>query len=198
MNTLSAPVASLRASFSFAAIRRIVLIGFMGAGKSTLGRLLAAELGWGFVDTDREVERQHGCSIARMFAEEGEAAFRKRESLAVARALGQRQVVIALGGGAPEVLTNRLLLEQTEGTAVVYLQAPFEVLFDRCVLQEGASVRPVLLDAAGAADRFRLRAPFYQRSASHVIRTGDLTPETTVERVLSALCERQEAKSASR
>ena len=167
------------------ATQRVVLIGYMGAGKSTLGRLLAAELGWDFVDTDTEVETRHGRTISRMFAEEGEEAFRRRESLALARALGRRKVVIAVGGGAPEILTNRLLLEQTAGTAVVYLEAAFDILFDRCVLQEGASVRPVLLNPEAAAERFRVRAPMYQRCAKHRIKTGNLTTEQTVTQLLA-------------
>lgn len=170
--------------------QRIVLIGFMGAGKTTVGCLLAAELGWEFVDTDHDVETKHGCTVAEMFAIDGEAIFRRRESAALARALGRRRVVIGVGGGAPETLTNRLLLEQTPDTAVVFLDAPFEVLFDRCVLQEGAAVRPVLLDAAAAAERFRQRNPFYRRCAQLHVQTGTLEPQATATRVLEQLLQR--------
>jgi shikimate kinase len=166
---------------------RIVLTGFMGAGKSTVGRLLAAQLGWIFIDIDAEVELKYGMSIADMFAVEGEEVFRRRESAAIARALGKKEVVIALGGGAPEILTNRLLLEQTTNTAAIFLDAPFEVLFDRCVLQEGAAVRPVLMDAAGAAARFHLRAPFYRRCAKHHIETAEQVPHQTAAAILEAL-----------
>lgn len=166
---------------------RIVLTGFMGAGKSTVGRMLAAQLGWRFIDIDAEVEQKYGTTIAAMFAAEGEEVFRRRESAAIARALGQQQAVIALGGGAPEILTNRLLLEQTANTAAVFLDAPFEVLFDRCVLQEGAAVRPVLMDAAAAAARFHLRTPFYRRCAQHCISTADQNPLQTAAAVLEAI-----------
>jgi len=166
---------------------RIVLIGFMGAGKSTIGRILAQRLGWQFVDVDAEVEQRYGTSIAEIFAAHGEAEFRRRESVAIARALGQKQTVIALGGGAPEELTNRLLLEQTPETRVVFLDAPFPVLFDRCVLQENAAVRPNLLDAEAAAERFRRRAPHYHRTANHRVETEQLSPEQTVERILERL-----------
>lgn len=164
---------------------RIVLIGFMGAGKSTVGHMLAARLGWQFIDTDACVEQRHGCAVADMFAFKGEAAFRQRESAELARALGRQQSVIAIGGGAPEILTNRLLLEQTPGTVVIFLDAPFPVLFDRCVLQEGAAVRPVLLDAVAAQQRFETRAPFYRRCAHHSLQTESLVPEETVTRVLA-------------
>ena len=165
-------------------VHRIVLTGFMGAGKSTVGRMLAAALQWEFEDVDAAVEARAGVTIAEIFATRGEAAFRRQESLAMARALGRERVVIALGGGAPEILTNRLLLEQTEKTAVVFLDAPFEVLFDRCVLQEGAAVRPVLMDAAAAAERFRQRAPHYRRCASHHVLTAEQAPVETVREVL--------------
>ena len=167
--------------------QRIVLTGFMGAGKSTVGRMLAAELGWRFIDVDAEVELRYDMTIADMFAVEGEEVFRRRESAAIARALGAKHVVIALGGGAPEILTNRLLLEQTANTAAVFLDAPFEVLFDRCVLQEGAAVRPVLMDAKAAAARFHLRAPFYRRCAQHHIATADQVPHETAAAILKVL-----------
>ena len=166
---------------------RIVLTGFMGAGKSTVGRLLARDLGWRFIDIDAEVEARHGRTVAAIFAEQGEDVFRRLESAAIARALGQKHAVIALGGGAPEILTNRLLLEQTARTAAVFLDAPFEVLFDRCVLQEGAAVRPVLLDAAAAAARFELRMPFYRRCAQHRIATAHQSPRETAAAILMAL-----------
>ena len=166
---------------------RLVLIGFMGAGKSTVGRLLAATLGWRFVDTDTEIQKKHGCTVAEMFAEHGEGHFRNRGSVALARALGQTGVVIAVGGGAPEILTNRLLLEQTSGTVVVFLDAPFDVLFDRCVLQEGAEIRPVLLDPLAAAERYGLRLPFYRRSAKLCIPTAGQRPEETAKHVLELI-----------
>ncbi len=167
--------------------RRIVLTGFMGAGKSTVGILLAEALGWNFADIDAEVEQRAGCTVADIFTAEGEVAFRRLESAAIARALGTDHTVIALGGGAPEILTNRLLLEQTTATAVIFLDAPFEVLFDRCVLQEGAAVRPVLMDPVAAAARFRQRAPHYRRSAKHHVATAEQTPEETVAAILALL-----------
>lgn len=168
-------------------VERIVLTGFMGAGKSTVGRMLANSLGWDFVDVDSMVEEKAGSSIADIFALQGEAAFRRKESSAIARALGMRHTVIALGGGAPEEVTNRLLLEQTPDTAVVFLDAPFAVLFDRCVLQEGAAVRPNLTDPQAAADRFRRRTPHYVRCAQHRILTEDLSAQETAEAILERL-----------
>src|SRR5271163_4243143 len=168
-----------------ASLRRLVLTGFMGAGKTTVGRLLAAQLGWSFLDLDAHLEARAGVSVPEIFALHGETHFRSLESSALASALGRSQVVLALGGGTPEILTNRLLLELSSATATVFLDAPFPTLFDRCVLQEIA--RPVLADPALAEARFRERQPLYRRLARHTVDTANLTPEDAVQELLSAL-----------
>ncbi len=166
-------------------IRRIVLTGFMGAGKTTVGKLLAAQLGWEFLDLDAHLEARANTTIPEIFAQHGEAKFRRLESNALASALGHSQTVLALGGGTPEQLTNRLLLEQTPGTVIVFLDAPFPTLFDRCVLQD--VTRPVLADPAQAEQRFAQRTPLYRRLAHHTLATADQTPEATAASLLEAL-----------
>ncbi|HWZ52665.1 MAG TPA: shikimate kinase [Granulicella sp.] len=168
-----------------ASLRRLVLAGFMGAGKTTVGRLLAARLGWTFLDLDAHLEERAGLRVPEIFARHGEAHFRRLESSALASALGRSQIVLALGGGTPETLTNRLLLEQTPGTTTLFLDAPFPTLFDRCVLQE--IDRPVLADPALAEARFRARQPLYRRLARHTVDTANLTPEQTVQQFLTVL-----------
>ncbi|MBS1814382.1 MAG: shikimate kinase [Acidobacteria bacterium] len=168
-------------------IRRIILTGFMGAGKSTVGRRLAAELGWKFLDVDAALEETYNCTIASLFEQHGEEGFRRFESSAIVRALGSDHVVVALGGGAPEILTNRLLLEQTPGSFVVFLDAPFGELFDRCMLQPDAAIRPVLANPEAAAKRFEQRLPFYKRVARLTLETSGRTPEQTVEQLLSEM-----------
>jgi shikimate kinase len=168
-----------------ATLRRLVLTGFMGAGKSTIGRLLAERLGWTFLDLDAHLEFRAGLSVPEIFARHGEAHFRRLESTALASALGRSNIVLALGGGTPEILTNRLLLEQTPATTTVFLDAPFPTLFDRCVLQEIA--RPVLADPVLAEARFRERQPLYRRLARHTVETANLTPEETTQELLSIL-----------
>jgi shikimate kinase len=169
------------------AVDRVVLTGFMGSGKSTIGPVLAELLSWRFLDLDSEIERRDGRSVARIFAESGEPHFRKLESAALATLLGRRRVVLALGGGAPEELGNRLLLEQTPRTAVVYLAAPFEALVTRCLQQPGAAERPVLADFSAAERRFKARRRLYERIAAHTVETTQLSVEQTATLVLKCL-----------
>jgi shikimate kinase len=166
-------------------LRRLVLTGFMGAGKSTTGRLLADRLNWTFLDLDAHLESRTGATIPQLFERHGEAHFRRLESSALASALGHNHTVLALGGGTPEELTNRLLLEQTPATFTIFLDAPFPTLFDRCMLQEIA--RPVLADPTAAQLRFQKRHPLYHRLANLTIATADLTASQTVDSILFAL-----------
>jgi shikimate kinase len=166
-------------------LRRLVLTGFMGAGKSTIGRLLARRLGWTFLDLDAHLEQRTGATIPQLFERHGETVFRRLESTALASALGQSNTVLALGGGTPEGLTNRLLLEQTPATFTIFLDAPFPVLFDRCMLQEIA--RPVLADPDAAQLRFANRHPLYLRLAHLTLDTAALTSEETVDALIAAL-----------
>jgi shikimate kinase len=176
-------------------LRRIVLTGFMGAGKTTIGRLLADRLGWEFLDLDAYVESRTGLSVPSLFAIHGEPRFRQLESSALASALGRGNLVLALGGGAPEVLTNRLLLEQTPATSTIFLDAPFPALFDRCMIQalnSGTPVtpeqaRPLLADPAAAEARFLTRHPIYRRLARLTISTADQTPDQTASSLMERL-----------
>lgn len=176
-------------------LRRIVLTGFMGAGKSTVGRLLATEMHWDFLDLDAHLEARTSATIPEIFERHGEPHFRRLESSALASALRQTQLVLALGGGAPETLTNRLLLEQTPGTLTIFLDAPFATLFDRCMLQalnpgSGAdhdTDRPNLRDPDAAQARFNLRHPLYRRMARITVGTAGLSPEGTVSVLLEAV-----------
>jgi shikimate kinase len=177
-----------------ASLQRIVLTGFMGSGKTTIGSLLAERLGWRFLDLDREIEARDGRTVPQIFAASGdkggEAHFRRLESATLASLLGQRHVVIALGGGAPEELGNRLLLEQTPHTAVVYLSASFDTLVARCTEQAAdptATARPNLADLAHAERRFHLRRPHYERIAAHTVETAELTLDQTADTILARL-----------
>jgi shikimate kinase len=166
-------------------IRRIVLTGFMGAGKSTVGKMLAERLGWSFLDLDAHIEDRAGVTIPEIFSNHGEPHFRRLESTALVSALGRPNTVLALGGGAPEEITNRLLIEQTPATFAIFLDAPFPTLFDRCMLQEIG--RPVLADPTAAALRFARRRPFYSRMSRVTVETSTQTPGQTVDAIIAAL-----------
>ena len=157
-------------------LRRIVLTGFMGAGKTSVGRMLAQSLGWEFLDLDAHLESRAGKTIPELFTQHGEEHFRRLESSALANALRRTNTVLALGGGTPETLTNRLLLEQTPGTTIIFLDAPFPVLFDRCMLEGFAApehLRPVLNPPAEAEARFHARQPIYRRLANLTVETTE-------------------------
>lgn len=166
--------------------RTIWLVGMMGAGKSRVGPALARRLGCRFVDSDAEVEREAGCSVAELFAREGEAGFRRRERRAIEAWAGQGAVV-ALGGGAVAQPGAREVLEQA-GT-LVYLRARPETLLARLGAAEG---RPLLAGTDRDARLARLRALLVERAphyeaASVVVDTDELGPEAVLERVADAL-----------
>jgi shikimate kinase len=154
--------------------KRIVLTGFMGAGKSALGPLVAQHLGWKFLDLDDEIVRAEQKSIAEIFDSGGEAHFRELEQRTLVNALKLERVVLALGGGTLETEANRQLLQKDQGTLLLYLAAPLEVLIARCEQQQmerKAVRRPILEKGAELMERFQRRRPLYE--------LADWTLETT-------------------
>ena len=168
---------------SAAKVRRIVLAGFMGSGKSTVGRRLGRRLGWQFLDVDEVIEAEAGCTIAELFARHGEVAFREREQATVARLAAGDGLVLALGGGAIERAETRELLLTAPGTLLVHLEVTLETTLARCRGTE--HVRPVLADSANLASRYERRLPLY-RNAHVSIATDALTPDEVVEAVVQA------------
>lgn len=178
-------------------IRRIVLTGFMGAGKSTIGPLLATSLGWQFRDADAVVEAQEGTTVAQIFAQRGEAAFRTLEAEAIREQIQSDGLVLALGGGAMEAASTRELLESATKTCVVFLDAPLDTLVARCIAQPGAAERPVLADREGLLQRFESRLPHY-RKAHLTVLTAGLAPGVVVERILEAMEAHRMTNAATR
>lgn len=164
--------------------RPIVLVGLMGAGKSTVGRRLARRLGLDFVDTDAAIEDAAGLSAAEMFERYGEADFRDGERRLVARLVDGRVKVIATGGGAfVDPRTRRLLNERA---ITVWLDAPVEVLADRTARRD---TRPLLRngDPKGTLERLASeRGPFYAEAHLH-IRSGNGAHGEVVEKIVAAL-----------
>lgn len=166
---------------------RIVLTGFMGAGKSTVGPRLAGKLGWTFVDLDDEIVRAERKSIAAIFETSGESEFRRLEHRALVKALERTGMVLALGGGAVEAAANRQLLATDRRAWLLYLEAPLEVLVARCGEQRQAipeaARRPVLEKAAELTERFLRRKPLYE-SAHWTVPTAERDPDEIVRLIL--------------
>jgi len=161
--------------------RRIVLTGFMGSGKSTVGPLLAARLGWGFRDVDEVIESEAGVTIADLFVRHGEADFRDREFATITRLAEGDAIVIALGGGAIERDETRTLLLSNPGTLLVHLEVELATTLARCRGTE--NTRPVLADQSNLRNRYERRMPLY-RTAHVSIPVDSLTPEQAVEAIL--------------
>jgi shikimate kinase len=162
----------------------VVLIGLMGAGKSSVGRRLARRLALPFVDADDEIERAAGCSIAELFERFGEASFREGERRVIARLLAGERKVLATGGGAfMDPLTRERVGRQ--GLSI-WLRADLEVLVRRTTGREG---RP-LLKTGDPRETLALlmmkRYPVYAM-ADMVVDTADEPVETTVATILAAL-----------
>jgi shikimate kinase len=166
-----------------APVRRIVLTGFMGSGKSTVGPLVAARLGWRFIDADNVIEAEAGSRIAEIFARNGEAAFRDLEHATIRQLASKDRLVLALGGGAIERAETRELLLAGEGTLLVHLEVALETTLARCGGTE--EERPVLADRANLESRYARRLPLYR--LAHVSVTADaFTPEEVADAVVRA------------
>lgn len=143
-------------------MRCVVLIGFMGAGKTTVGRALAKSLRWNFLDLDDVIEQREQKSVAEIFASSGEPAFRRMESAALAASLQDRQagsdLILALGGGAFVQKQNRDALISA-GAITVLLEAPVEELRRRC--QAEHRVRPLAQQDARFNELFAIRRADY-------------------------------------
>jgi len=161
---------------------RVALIGFMGAGKSTIGRQLAARLGYAFVDVDQRIEARSGRTIRAIFAESGEEAFRRLASQTLAELATRRRVVIASGGGAPARPENRGFFLTA---ATFYLEISFEEFLRRTA---SSPVRP--LRSSRSADELRAlferRQPVY-RELGKPVRSEGRSPREIVEEILELL-----------
>jgi shikimate kinase len=160
----------------------IYLAGFMGCGKTTVGRLLAYELGWNFVDLDEQIEAAEGCSIFEIFESRGEPAFRSLEQTAIEKQVHEVQCgrarVVALGGGAYARPENAELLA-TAGL-VVWLDAPFELIAQRVA---GYSHRPLAKDPGNFRALYEARRAAYSKADFRVEVAGD-DARATVAKIL--------------
>ena len=162
----------------------ILMTGFMGAGKTTIGRELARRLELPFADFDAEIEAAAGRSIAAIFAESGEAAFRELERDTARRVLGGTESrVVAAGGGFPEREENRAIVRETN-TLVLHIASDFETMWERIA---GDPVRPLARDREKAAALHARREPLYRDFCDFSVATSNATPPTqTVPRLATA------------
>jgi len=171
---------------------KVLLIGMMGVGKTTTGRLLAERLNCPYLDSDAQVEQKVGRTVPEIWKEDGEAAFRREESLVLAAACEEPgAAVIAVAGGAVLDLENRALIRRAG--FVVWLRAEVMTLVTRVGTGAG---RPLLEGGkAEALDRlFREREPVYAELADQVFDVDRIAPPEVVDRIVEAL---QHAGSAS-
>lgn len=167
----------------------IFLVGPMGAGKSTIGRLLAQELGFEFVDSDQYVEDTTGVSIPYIFEVEGEDGFRDREAKAIALLTTQPQVVLATGGGAILREENRMQLMQNG--IVIYLNVSPEAQFERVRFD---SQRPLLQndDPKGVLEKlYEFRHPLYLSSANYIVFSDNIPPKLVVGGIIESIVQRK-------
>lgn len=153
-------------------MKNVVLIGFMGTGKTSVGRLLAARLGCAFHDLDKKIEECCGMSIPAMFAQHGEPYFRAREKEAVRAAAERTNLVIATGGGTVKDAENVALLRQNG--VLVALTADVDTILQRT---RARGARPVL-DSADAGDR-RAAVVRLLEERCHLYESADITVDTS-------------------
>jgi len=167
-------------------LARVVLTGFMGAGKSTVGRSLAERVGWSFLDVDDHIETSTGVTAKVLFDTLGERGFRQLESDVLASSLRGSQTVIALGGAAIDMAANQTLLANRPHTLVVFLDAPFVTLMERCKEQErtgSATYRPLLHKPDIALARFSVRKSLYAAHAHMTVDVSEESPDEVVQEI---------------
>ena len=161
----------------------IYVVGFMGSGKSTIGRLLAHRLGWSFFDMDHEIEAAEGSSIRDIFEARGEPEFRRIEAAILEQHISWieqgRPSVLALGGGAFAGEGNRALLADRGIT--IWLDCPFEIVERRAAR---TAHRPLSRDPVRFAALYRERVESYRLADIHIAITGD-DPDPAVEAILA-------------
>ncbi len=171
--------------------RVVCLTGFMGSGKSTVGRMLAAQLAWRFADLDAEIERESGLSISQIFAQKGETVFRDIEHECLARLLGSAaarntRLILALGGGTSAQPRNAALIREfgavrgAAGSVVIWLDCATEELLQRCVLMGD---RPLFRDEASFRKLYEERLPYYRQADYRVESGGE--PMRVIEQILA-------------
>lgn len=166
-------------------MRNVILVGPMGSGKSTIGRLLAKELRLAFKDSDKEIEQRTGADIPWIFDVEGEVGFREREQAMIGELCADDGIVLATGGGAVLRPENRVALRA--GGRIVYLHASVAQQLERTSRDRN---RPLLRSADPGrvlSDLMLVRDPLYREIADLVVETDERPPRMVVEEILDRL-----------
>ncbi len=154
----------------------LILVGMMGSGKTTIGRVLARHLGKAFVDSDDEIQNRTGVTISHIFDIEGEAGFRQRETSAIYDLIWRDNMVLATGGGAVLEERNREMLRQNG--IVIYLRASVHDLWQRMRHDRSRPLLQTENPHAKLTELYHQRDPLYQQVADIVIRSGKQSAHT--------------------
>lgn len=166
-------------------MHNLILVGPMGAGKSTIGRLLAKELRIPFKDSDKEIEHRTGADIPWIFDVEGEPGFREREQAMIAELCALDGVVIATGGGAVLRETNRAILKA--GGQVIYLFTSIEQQLGRTSRDRNRPLLQTSNPEKVLVDLMSVRDPLYREIADLIIETDERPPRIVVQEILEQL-----------
>ena len=171
-------------------MRKIILLGYMGCGKSTIAKILSKVIGVPYVDLDKKIEEKTNLSINQIFETQGEIYFRKLEHKVFTELLNApQQLIIGLGGGTPCYTNNHELLKG-DNVVSVYLKASIDTLFDR--LQFNKSKRPLIADKSEEEmkefiAKHLFDRSFYYNHAQHILIVDDSTIDQTVSDIITIL-----------
>lgn len=164
--------------------KNIFLLGFMGAGKSTVGTILAEKIGYSYRDADKFIETRAGATITQIFADHGEKYFRDLESESMEFLSTQQGQVIATGGGV--IQRDRNWDAMKSGGITIYLQAPIEVIWERIKDSKDRPLLQVENPLETASDLLKKRTPLYEK-ADLVVDTSELSLEEVAEEIIRTI-----------
>ena len=174
--------------------RSVFLVGMMGAGKTTVGRMLARGLGFEFVDADRELEARSGALVATIFSVEGEEGFRRREAALLDELTRRPGIVLATGGGA--VLNAETRRRLKERGLVVYLRATGEEIYRRTRNDRSRPLLQTVDPRARIDELLEQRQPLYEETAHLTFQSASANPRRLVRRLLEEPAVRRLAQAA--
>jgi shikimate kinase len=171
-------------------MEKIILIGYMGSGKSTIAKLLSKSINYEFLDLDEIIEKEQNASVSRIFEQKGEVFFRKLEHQVLKRILLlENNMILSLGGGTPCFANNQELLNQ-EGITTIYLKTSIDKLYERLRTQKAN--RPLI--ASKSEEEMKefiakhlFERSFYYNQAKYVVTTDEKTPQETALEIQSLL-----------